>query len=243
MSVDDKYTYPGSGGVLVNKLGILDADALDRALNDFVSAAWADLIRNPPPGDLELTFLTRVHTRMFDRVLPFAGMLRDVDAQASGTGIPYCRPTFVAPQLDSFFRALARDNYLRGLQRSVFADRLAERWGELTAIHPFRDGNTRSQSFFVTALCERAGYSMDWRSISPDELRTTRLQAMSATARPLADLLFSHLSELPPGNSLARRRHWIGEKGLRRSSPAALVHLDDHRRRPLPDASETRDDR
>ncbi|HKU10789.1 MAG TPA: hypothetical protein VJQ61_06120 [Sinomonas sp.] len=37
MSEDDKYTYPGSGGVLVNHPGIRDARLLDEALNDYAT--------------------------------------------------------------------------------------------------------------------------------------------------------------------------------------------------------------
>ena len=47
MTEDDKYTYPGSGGVLVNRLDIRNASRLDEALNDYASVAWAALRREP----------------------------------------------------------------------------------------------------------------------------------------------------------------------------------------------------
>ncbi len=41
MSVDDKYTYPGSGGVLINAAGIRDHAELDEAMNDVASFVLA----------------------------------------------------------------------------------------------------------------------------------------------------------------------------------------------------------
>jgi len=45
MSLDDKYTYPGSGGVLVNRFGIRDAARLDQLVND-IRPALDDLFAN-----------------------------------------------------------------------------------------------------------------------------------------------------------------------------------------------------
>jgi cell filamentation protein len=131
---------------------------------------------------------------MFGDLLPgIAGKIRDVDVQATGTGIPYCRPEFIDANLTTLFQKLDRENYLTGLDANTFADRLADRWGELSAIHPYRDGNTRSQSTYVSAIAERAGHPIDWERVDVDELRTFRLQAVAGNDRPLAGYLREHL--------------------------------------------------
>lgn len=125
MSVDDKYTYPGSGGVLKNRQGIRNG-----------------------------------------RELPF------VDDHAQ-----------------QFFEHLSRDDYLRGVDdRSDFSEALAERWGDLTVIHPFRDGNTRSQSLLVSQLTRRAGHAIAWSRVEVERLRDLRLRAIN-DPRPLAGYL------------------------------------------------------
>jgi len=43
MTLDDKYTCPDSGGVLVNRLDIRDLGRLDQALNAYASVAWVRL--------------------------------------------------------------------------------------------------------------------------------------------------------------------------------------------------------
>jgi cell filamentation protein len=190
MSEDDKYTYPGSGGVLVNSLGIRDAARLDAAMNDYASFAMAEMYAKAIPGHPGRDYLVEIHDRMFSRVVPgIAGRIRDVDAQATGTGIPYCRPEYIEENLRGLFRKLDREDYLSGLGEREFAERLADRWGELSAIHPFRDGNTRSQSIYVTLIAERAGHPIDWGRIDVDTLRLLRLNAVAGQDRPLADYL------------------------------------------------------
>ncbi|SDZ55137.1 Fic/DOC family protein, partial [Herbiconiux ginsengi] len=153
------------------------------------SVRWAAMSREPLPERFNVAQLQAIHRRLFDEIYPFAGRLRDVDAQAMGTGIPYSRPEFIPPQARAIDDGLRRDNYLRGMPHDQFVDRLAYHWGELTALHPMRDGNTRSQSAFVTQLAAAAGYRIDWERVDVDELRTVRLQAVASSERPLASYL------------------------------------------------------
>lgn len=196
MSVDDKYTYPGSGGVLVNAAGIRDRSQLDEAMNDVASITMAEVRAERVPDRPGYGYLQSIHERMFGDLVPgIAGRIRDVDVQATGTGIPYCRPEYIDANLVTVFGKLEREDYLTGLDADTFADRLADRWGELSAIHPFRDGNTRSQSTYVSAIAERAGHPIDWERVDVDELRTARLYAVAGNDRPLADYLRTHLVE------------------------------------------------
>ncbi|AWG01499.1 Fic/DOC family protein [Clavibacter michiganensis] len=199
MGVDDKYTYPGSGGVLINAAGITEHAVLDDAMNYVSSVALAEIRTESIPARPDLEYLRGIHVRMFGDLLPtIAGRIRDVDVQATGTGIPYCRPDFIEANLDTLFRKLQREDYLTGLEANTFTECLADRWGELSAIHPWRDGNTRSQSVYVAALAQRAGHPIDWASIDVDELRHRRLQAIAGTDRPLAVYLRAHLVDAAP---------------------------------------------
>lgn len=132
MTLDDKYTYPGSGGVLVNRLGIRDLGRLDQALNDYASVAWVQLRQLPPPEPPGFDYLRTIHREMFGSLLHWAGELRETDVQATGTGIAYARPEYISDSLHSLFRKLEREDFLSGLDSSAFTDRLADRWGELS---------------------------------------------------------------------------------------------------------------
>jgi hypothetical protein len=128
MSVDDKYTYPGSGGVLVNAAGIRDQRQLDEAMNDVASITMAEVRAERVPDRPGYDYLQSVHERMFGDLVPgIAGRIRDVDVQATGTGIPYCRPEYIDANLATAFGKLEREDYLTGLDADTFADRLADR--------------------------------------------------------------------------------------------------------------------
>lgn len=189
MSVDDRYTYRDSGGVLVNKLDLRDQQQLDTALNRYASVGWA-VIRSSQVDVLDFSYLRHIHEVLFSPVLAWAGVLRDVDVQAGGTGIPYGRPQYIQSALDDLFGQLSREDYLAGIDdHRVFARRLAEKWGYLTHIHPFRDGNTRSQSVYIGQLARRAGHPIDWTRVNVDRLRDLRLAAVGGSEAPLADYL------------------------------------------------------
>jgi cell filamentation protein len=195
---DDKYTYPLSGGVLVNSRGLRTSADLDAAVNGFASVALAELAREPIPEPPDFGYLRRIHERIFQPIVPgIAGRIRDVDVQASGTGIAYCRPEYINTSLDALFAKLEREDYLTGLDDRTFADRLADRWGELSAIHSWRDGNTRSQSFYISRLADRAGHPIDWQHVDVDTLRQLRLEAIVGRERPLADYLAERLLPAP----------------------------------------------
>lgn len=190
MSVDDRYTYPGSGGVLRNNLDIDDRDTLDRAMNKAASYGWARLIDESPPIRLDFEYLSYIHRTMFFELFSWAGQVRDVDTGAENTGIIYARPAFIESELATLFRTLESENYLANLSdRDDFAAALADRWGHLTQIHPFRDGNTRSQSVFVSQMARRAGHFLDWRLVDVQELRHRRLRAVAGHESELADYL------------------------------------------------------
>jgi cell filamentation protein len=253
MSVDDKYTYPGSGGVLVNAAGIRDQRQLDEAMNDVASITMAEVRAAAVPERPDYAYLRSIHERMFGDLVPgIAGQIRDVDVQATGTGIPYCRPEYIDANLTTLFGKLEREDYLAGLDADTFADRLADRWGELSAIHPYRDGNTRSQSTYVSAIAERAGHPIDWDRVDVDELRTARLHAVAGNDRPLAAYLRSHLIDdgrqqtgAAPAPRIASRRAEQERSTLRGAGYDvdrlnSSGHADQNRRRELQRRQEPR---
>lgn len=230
MAVDDRYTILGSGGVLKNKLGLTTATAVDRAMNEAASTEWAIIRIEPIPDQLDLEYLRSIHRRLLSPVLDWAGELRQAgdEVVAGGTGITYALSAFFRNGLDDVFGQLASEDYLRGLPNKEFVERLADRWGYLTATHPFRDGNSRTQAVYVDRLAVRAGHPIDWRVIDIDELRAARLKAVAGNTQHLATVLHGSLTE--PGVSTDPL---LGTRRITRalSTPASNEHQPDAQRR------------
>jgi cell filamentation protein len=59
---------------------------------------------------------------------------------------------------------------LRGLPADAFATRCAYYFGEVNAVHPFREGNGRTQREFFRELALEAGHMLRWRRVERDEM-------------------------------------------------------------------------
>jgi cell filamentation protein len=104
--------------------------------------------------------------RIFSRVYPWAGELRkDIGLMAknrSGFVVAYGPSQNIPGVLAAVFAALKAESDLRGLDADAMAKRLAYFYGELDAIHAFRDGNSRTLRAFTADLAEKAGHRLDW---------------------------------------------------------------------------------
>lgn len=60
---------------------------------------------------------------------------------------------------------LHADNNLKGMSRDQFIERLAHHYDELNYLHPFREGNGRTQRVFWSRIARDAGWQLDWRPI------------------------------------------------------------------------------
>ncbi|MBR6145384.1 MAG: Fic family protein, partial [Treponema sp.] len=61
------------------------------------------------------------------------------------------------------------------------------------AIHPFREGNGRTQRLFITFLARSLGWELDFSSCSPAELLNASIESFSGSLTPLQNLIFSSI--------------------------------------------------
>jgi cell filamentation protein len=87
------------------------------------------------------------------------------------------------------FGKLAEEDWLRGLGRESFIDRLAHYLGDVNALHPFRDGNGRAQRAFFAQLAADAGFQLDWQLVDPQRNTDASVAAMQGDEAPMRNLL------------------------------------------------------
>ena len=122
--------------------------------------------------------------------------------RANGSVVQYGDSAFVDTELNRMLALLATEKYLRGLSPDPFANRAAYFYGELDAIHPFREGNSRTLRIFFHSLAHNAGYRIDWAPLGAigsgrDTLYAARDRAvMHGDSAHLAALFHSILSPL-----------------------------------------------
>jgi len=161
MNWDDPYLYPGST-VLINKLGITDAARLDYVEREYVALRAAQGV---PNGGFDLAHLRAIHRHLFQDVYEWAGELRTVEISKGGHQFQFRQ--FIETGMGDIHRRLVKANFLRDLSPGEFAEAAGEIFGDLNYVHPFREGNGRTQLLFLEQLAEQAGHPLDLARLDP----------------------------------------------------------------------------
>ena len=188
---DSYYCYPGTY-ILKNKLNITNENELKDAERSITSLRTAQLIQNPLDGDLDFNYLKNIHKFIFGDIYEWAGSIRTVNISK---GNPFCRCEFIEEQMESIMKKLKRENYLEGLSINVLAERLAYYIGEINAIHPFREGNGRTQRMFIECLAMKNGFSLDFSKISNEEMLEASVQTFNMNYTLMSSLILKSLSK------------------------------------------------
>lgn len=181
----DPYIDPDSG-VLHNRLGITDAQRLSEVEAGLTLVALADLGIRTLPGSYDLSHLRLFHREIFGDLYSWAGETRVVGIAKSD---PFCLPQHIESYSAEVFGALAKELHLQGLPRPVFLDRLTHYFAEVNAIHPFREGNGRTQRAFFHQLSREAGWTIDWSHLDPEDNASASMASLRGDNGPLRDLL------------------------------------------------------
>ncbi|MBQ7801517.1 MAG: Fic family protein [Oscillospiraceae bacterium] len=162
---DVEYCYPDSN-VLINKLNIREAEALAVAEREITSIRLAVAKLNPIKGSFELKHLQKIHKTVFGDIYDWAGKLRHVNI---AKGNQFCLAMNLETYAENLFRKLENEHYLIGYEGSV-PHRLAYYMSEINVLHPFREGNGRTQRLFIEYLALVAGYRLDFSLVSAQEM-------------------------------------------------------------------------
>jgi cell filamentation protein len=151
-------------GVLRNRLGITDAAELAQAESELTSYRLIELRRTDLPGRYDLPHLQGFHRYIFGDLYDWAGELRSVSIGKSDL---FCLPQYLGSFAEDVFGKLAWAGYLRGLERVAFVDGLTMLLADVNALHPFREGNGRTQRAFLAQLARDAGHPIHWAGMDP----------------------------------------------------------------------------
>ena len=183
---EDPYVYPGTG-VLRNNLEIRDPRELSQAEADFVGLALRALDDEPLSGGYDLALWQVFHRRIFGGLYPWAGELRTV--QIAKPNAFYARPEHIAGYAQGIFAELANERHLVGLDRQPFVDRLTHYHAEMYAVHPFREGNTRSLRAFLSQLADAAGHRVDWEHLDHKRSFAANVESLNGQNKQLREVL------------------------------------------------------
>ncbi len=151
---DPKYCYPDLD-VLINKLGIRDQLQLFEAEKRLTSIRLNELQQDPIKGKFDFNHLKKIHNFIFQDIYEWAGEPRTVEI---GKGNLFCTVTCIQQYADSVFKNYFPQCFASKENISHFIKIFAKHYGDLNALHPFREGNGRAQREFARIVCLECGF-------------------------------------------------------------------------------------
>lgn len=169
----DPYCYPGTG-VLKNRLGLRNRADLEA----FEAEISAQRATEPlPAGRLSYAHYRAIHRHLFQDVYAWAGRPRTIRIAKGGNA--FCYPEHIDREMRRLFADLAQQNYFRVLDAGTFARRATHFLAELNAIHPFREGNGRTQLTFLALLAEKEGHPLRLERLDPQKFLGAIIKSFS----------------------------------------------------------------
>ena len=198
MSARDPYLQPN--GVLRNKLGMQDGYELLAYEKDFVVTRYIDLKKQTFRA-FDLNTLKKIHGEMFQDVYDWAGQFRTVDIAKNNTF--FCHCPYLEEQGKEIFKQLRKDNYLQGLETEMFCKKAADLYCDLNMLHPFREGNGRTQHMLIYQVAKNAGYELGMAKADREKLMA-RAVLGAVDSRFMAELMRETIRVLPKEKHLKR---------------------------------------
>lgn len=179
MNADTDPFLQDDGVTMKNRLGIDNPEALrfaERELSNDRSATVGTI-----EGNFDEQHLRDIHQHLFERVYDWAGTMRHDTIQLEGETIRVSESAGVlskgstdflpANQISSELAKtseLANSPDAQSSDPDAFASAATETLSRLNTIHPFRDGNGRTQRAFVEQLADRAGHEIDFHGVTTE---------------------------------------------------------------------------
>jgi cell filamentation protein len=163
---DSKYCYPNTN-ILKNKLNIQNSEDLFNAEKELTLIRLQELQLNPIRGDFSFKHLKEIHQYIFQDVYDWAGKVRTVEI---GKGNLFCTIACIDSYADSVFNNYYSQCFTNKSDFDKFVNVFADNYGNLNALHPFREGNGRTQREFARLVCLDCGYAFDLSSTTHSKM-------------------------------------------------------------------------
>lgn len=210
--------YLQSNGTLKNLLGITDAEKVSIFEDRVTTVRQALLNKAGIGGPMDFAQLKRIHRFIFQDVYAWAGKPRICnlkkssyigDASANNVFVPFA---LIPAEADRIFRSLASRDELKGLSRRGFTSAAANLFVDLNNLHPFREGNGRTQRLFLKALAARAGHELAFDVVTRERMISVSIAGLNGDREP-ARRLFTEISDSVRVASLRKALHFLKSHG------------------------------
>lgn len=179
-SYKSKYCYEDSH-VLINKLNIKDAKKLQNYEAKITAAKSLGLRQKGITGNFDKHHFLAIHQYLFEDIYHFAGKLREENIAKQE--FRFASFEYIESELERLLKELKNENYLNNYNKEQLAKRLAYYLAELNVLHPFREGNGRTNREFIRQLALKNGYTLNLKKALPEKILEASIESIIDTAK------------------------------------------------------------
>ncbi len=177
--------YEGTS-CLINKFDIKDETVLKELETTITLNKITEYSLNPLFNTFDVQHYKEIHKYLFGNIYDWAGEYRTVDMSKKGTA--FANADSIENLMSKCFERLNNKNLFQGLNFDDFVDNLVDFYCVTNMIHPFREGNGRTQRVFLTQLINENDYDIDFFEIDTDELMIATIQSANGITDYLKDI-------------------------------------------------------
>ena len=197
---DPVYCYPPDHTVLRNKLDIRSQDELDAFERKAVQVRAE---QGCPSGNFDLAHLQAIHGHLFQDIYDWAGELRTVEISKGGSQFQPLQ--FIETGMADVHRRLEEQNFLRDRTADGFAEGAGQIIGDVNYVHPFREGNGRTQLNYLQQLGHQAGHQVDLTRIERDAWMSASIRAHQGDYQPMSECIRGAIGQAKERDSFEDR--------------------------------------
>lgn len=172
---------------LINKFNIRDEEQLSSVESQITAAKISMLQQNPLKGKFDFEHYKSIHKFIFEDLYDWAGKIRTVNMSKKGTC--FVEVSRIEETANACFKRLKEQDYFKNLDKDSFVNKMTDFYCITNNLHPFREGNGRTQRVFLSQLAFEAGYEIDFASADMDELMIATIQSSNGVDTYLHDVL------------------------------------------------------
>ncbi len=178
---------------LINKFGIKNEKKLSEIEADITLLKMTTLEQNPIKGNFDFKHYRAIHKFLFEDIYDWAGKIRTIDISKKGTN--FAPANQINDMANACFNRLKSLNCFIDLPFNDFVENIVDFYCTTNILHPFREGNGRTQRIFVSQLIRNAGYDINFSKVDTDKLMIATIKSANGVTDDLYEIFKENIEK------------------------------------------------
>lgn len=175
-------------GALKNYYNLSDKKKIDAIERDFSYAAQLNIINDGINPVFSSEYYRSIHHKLFSNIYPWAGEFRTVDfTKGDSIFVPVQNiETLLNKSLIQLYCNLKTHD---ASDKDSVANDIGRFVADVNTIHPFREGNGRTQRIFSGKVANKHGYQLNYASVSNERMKQAAIAAFESDYEPMQKIM------------------------------------------------------